>query len=205
MFSLIAAQLAKPAIRYGFIVGGVVLLVGSIWWHGYETGKESVQEEWNAAIAKAAANAVHESIKADAMESAVVKQNDQAERVIEAKAGVARKEIAHHAKKDPKPLSVATVAIYDRLISLPNEAGRRVPAADPGPGAPEIPRAGLAVEATTRIQDADDNSIELTTEELAQAAVDFAEKYALIKNAYKGLSDWNDGRERLELERVTHE
>lgn len=196
---------AKPLIKYGVMGGVAFLLVGSIWGHGYATGKKVVHKEWNASIAAASAQAVHESVKADAMESAVVKANDQAERVIEAKAETIKKEVVHHAKKDPKPLSAATVAIYDRLISLPNEAGGGVSRADPGAGTPEVPRGGLAVETTTRIQDEDGNDIELTTEELAQAAVDFAEKYALMKNAYKGLSDWNDGRERIELERMADE
>lgn len=209
MIPVLAAAFAKPAIRYGVMGGAAFLLVGSIWGHGYATGKKVVHEEWNAEIAAASASAVHESVKAEAMESVVVKATDQAERVIEAKAEPIKKEVVHHAKKDKKPLSAATVAIYDRLISLPNEAGRSVPPADLSAGAPEVPRGGLAVETADRVSNAriqvqpgDGEPVELTTEELAQAAVDFAEKYALMKNAYKGLSDWNEGRERLELQRL---
>mgnify|MGYP003545647328 FL=1 len=139
------------------------------------------------------------------MEAVVVKANDQAERVIEAKAEQVKKEVVYHARKNPKPLAAATIAIYDQLVSLPNEAGRSLPTPDPRAGTSEVSRGGLAVETITAIQDEDGNRIELTTEELAQAAVDFAEKYALMKNAYKGLSDWNEGRERLELERLNHE
>ena len=200
-----ALMAAKPLIKYGVMAGVAVVLIGSIWGHGYFTGKKVVNEEWDAAIAQASANAVHESVKADAMESAIVKQNDQAERVIEAKAEQVKKEVVHHARKNPKPLAAATIAIYDRLVSLPNEAGRSVPSTDPSAGTSEISRGRVAIETTTGIQDEDGNPIELTTEELAQAAVDFAEKYALMKNAYKGLSDWNDGRERLELERLQHD
>ena len=200
-----ALMAAKPLVKYGVMAGVAVLLVGSIWGHGYFTGKKVVHEEWDAAIAQASASAMHESIKADAMESAVVKANDQAERVIELKAERIKKEVVHHARKNPKPLAAATIAIYDQLVSLPNEAGRSLPTPDPRAGTSEVSRGGLAVETITAIQDEDGNRIELTTEELAQAAVDFAEKYALMKNAYKGLSDWNEGRERLELERLNHE
>lgn len=200
-----ALMAAKPLIKYGVMAGVAVLLVGSIWGHGYFTGKKVVHEEWDAAIATASAQAIHESVKADAMEAGVVKANDQAERVIEAKAEQVKKEVMHHARKNPKPLAAATIAIYDQLVSLPNEAGRSVPSTDPRAGTSEVSRGGLAVETITAIQDEDGNRIELTTEELAQAAVDFAEKYALMKNAYKGLSDWNEGRERLELERLNHE
>lgn len=196
---------AKPLIKYGVMAGAAVLLVGSMWGHGYFTGKKVVHEEWDAAIAQASANAIHESVKADAMEAVVVKENDQAERVIEAKAEQVKKEVMHHARKNPKPLAAATIAIYDKLVSLPNEAGRSVPSTDPRAGTPEVPRGRLDGETTTALQDENGQAVELTTEELSQAAVDFAEKYALMKNAYKGLSDWNEGRERLELERLNHE
>lgn len=205
MIPVLAAAWAKPAIKYAVMGGAAFLLIGSIWGHGFASGKKFVYKEWNGSIADASAQAVRESVKAEAMESAVVKANDQAERVIEAKAETVKKKVVHHAKKDPKPLSAATVAIYDELISLPNEAGLGLSTPDPGTGAPEVPRGGVEVEATTRVQDEDGQDVELTTEELAQAAVDFAEKYALMKNAYKGLSDWNDGRERLELQRLQPE
>lgn len=201
----IAAQFAKPFAKYGVIAGGVVVMVGLIWWNGYSKGKRIVQNEWDAAIATASAQAIHESAKADAMESVVVKANDQAERVIEAKAEIIKKEVVHHARNNPKPLAAATVAIYDKLVSLPNEAGRSVPSTDLSASTSEVPRGRLAAQTVAGVQDESGNAVELTTEELAQAAVDFAEKYALMKNAYKGLSDWNNGRERLELERLQHD
>jgi hypothetical protein len=200
-----ALMAAKPLIKYGVLIGVPVLILTISHTTAYFKGKAACAREQDALIAEASMEAMKESVKADAMEAKVVKENDQAERVIEAKAEQAKKEVVHHARKNPKPLAAATIAIYDRLVSLPNEAGRSVPSTNPGTAAPQIPRGRLAVETTTAIQDEDGNRIELTTEELAQAAVDFAEKYALMKNAYKGLSDWNDGRERLELERLTKE
>jgi hypothetical protein len=200
-----ALMAAKPLIKYGVMAGIVIASVGSIWTHGYFTGKKAVHEEWDAAIANASVQAAQESVKANAMESEVVKANDAAERVIEAKAEHTKKEVIRHARKDPKPLTAATIAIYDELIRLPNEAGVSVPFANPSAGTPEVSRGGVAAETLTAIQDENGNSITLTTEELAQAAVDFAEKYALMKNAYKGLSEWNDGRERLEVGRLIKE
>lgn len=205
MIPVLAAAFAKPAIRYGVMGGVALLLVGSIWWHGYTKGKATIQQAWDAAIAQQAATIAHEVVKADQMEATVVKANDQAERVIEAKAEQIKKEVVRHAKRNSKPLDTTTLDIYDRLIRLPNEAGHSLSSPDPRAGASEIPRGGVAVETTTGLQDEDGTTIELTTEELAQAAVDFAEKYALMKNAYKGLSDWNEGRERLELDRLPQE
>lgn len=200
-----ALMAAKPLIKYGVLVGVPLLVLTISHTTVYFKGKAACTREQDALIAQASMEAMKESVKADTMEAVIVKANDQAERVIEAKAEQVKKEVVHHARKNPKPLAAATIAIYDKLVSLPNEAGHSVPSTDSRAGTPEVPRGGLAVETVTGIQDEDGNRIELTTEELAQAAVDFAEKYALMKNAYKGLSDWNDGRERLELERLAHE
>lgn len=200
-----ALLVAKPLIKYGVLIGVPVLILLTSHTTVYFKGKAACERKQDAAIAQASMDAMRESVKADAMASAVVKENAQAERVIEAKAEQVKKEVVHHARKNPKPLAATTVAIYDRLVSLPNEAGRSLPSAVPGAGGVEVPRGRLEVETVTTLQDGEGNTVELTTEELAQAAVDFAEKYALMKNAYKGLSDWNDGRERLELERLGHE
>lgn len=202
---IIAAQFAKPLVKWGSIAGGAVILLSSVWVHGCSKGEEWEQAKQNEAIARQVEKNMQEAVKANEMEAVVVKANDQAERVIEAKAEIIKKEVVHHARKNPKPLATATIAIYDKLVSLPNEAGRSVSASNPGTGTPEVPRGRLDGETTTALQDENGQAVELTTEELAQAAVDFAEKYALMKNAYKGLSDWNDGRERLELERVPHD
>ena len=200
-----ALMAAKPLIKYGVLVGVPLLVLTISHTTVYFKGKAACAREQDAIIAQASMEAMKESVKADTMEAVIVKANDQAERVIEAKAEQVKKEVVHHARKNPKPLAAATIAIYDQLVSLPNEAGRSLPTPDPRAGTSEVSRGGLAVETITAIQDEDGNRIELTTEELAQAAVDFAEKYALMKNAYKGLSDWNEGRERLELERLNHE
>lgn len=205
MFALLAAQFAKPIVKWGAIAGGIVLLIGSIWLHGYSKGKRVVQNSWDAAVAQASVNAVNEAVKAAAMESAVVKAGDLAERVIETKAEIVKQKVVRYAKKDPKPLRAATVAIYDELVRLPNEAGHSLPSTDPRAGTSEISRGGVAAEAVTRIQDEEGNDIELTTEELAQAATDFSKLFAKMKNKYGVLSEWNDGRERLELERLNHE
>lgn len=200
---------AKPVIRYAILIGGPILILlishTSLYVSGKNAGKKQILAEWNAAIALQAEQSVQQAIQAHAMESAVVKSADSEERTIEVKAEQLKKKVVAHARKNPQPLTPATVALYDRLIRLPNETGHDLPAPDPGAGKPEVPRGGMAVETVTGIQDEDGNNIILTTEELAQAAVDFAEKYALMKNAYQALSAWNDGREAIELKRLTDE
>ena len=198
-----ALMAAKPLIKYGVMIGVPLLILSYSHTKVYFAGKAAVYEEWDTANAEKAAQNVHEVVKAEAMESKVVKEYDAAERVIQAYAEQVKKEVVDHAKQNKRPLSAAVVTIYDRLISVPNKAGISVPSPDPGTGASEVPRGGVAVETPPRVQvDTNGDTVELTTEELVQAAVDFAEKYALMKNAYKGLSEWNDGREQLELDRL---
>lgn len=182
------------------------VLIASLWGWGYLTGRAHVQQAWDASLAQQAMQSMKEVAKASAMTSSVLKNSSEGDRAITENIERVEKEVIHHAKRNPQTLSPAVVSLYDRLISVPNEAGRRVPAPDAGPGASEVSRGGVATETTARVSLGDDEEpVELTTEELAQAAVDFADKYARMKNAYKGLSDWNDGREKIELERTTND
>lgn len=202
-----ALMAAQPLIKYGVMGGGAMLLVGSIWGHGYFTGKKVVHEEWDATIAQASANAMRESVKADAMESKVVKAIEHEERVIEAKSEQVKKKVVHHAKQNPKVLSPVTVALYDELIRLPNETGNRLPASDSGTGAPQVQPGEVPAQTSSRVSVdlGNGETVELTTEELAAAAADWSKQFALIKNDYLGFSAWNDGRERIELERLNRE
>lgn len=185
---------------------GVGMVIATLWGWGYLTGRSHVQQAWDASLAEQAMRSMQEVAKASTMTSSVLKDSSEGARAITENIERVEKEVIHHAKHNPQTLSPAVVSLYDRLISVPNEAGRGVPAADAGPGASEVPRGGMATEATARVSLGDtEEPVELTTEELAQAAVDFAEKYARMKNAYKGLSDWNDGREKIELERINRD
>lgn len=204
---MIPAMLAaKPLIKYGLLIGVPVLLLTMshtwMYWSGKHQGQKEVRVEWDAALARQAKESARQVVAAQAMASAVVNEAAQEQRMIAAQAKHIKREVVHNARQDPKPLSAAVVSLYDRLISVPNETSDRLPPSDLRPGTPEVPRGGLAAPTIAALQDEDGNPIELTTEELAQAAVDFAEKYALMKSAYKGLSDWNDGRERIETQRV---
>lgn len=153
-------------------------------------------------VAAQAEEAARMAVQAHQMGSVAVQEARHAERTIETKMNEVRKEVVSHAKQNPKPLNTATVAIYDRLIRVPNETAVPVPAADPGTGGAEIPRGGVGAETPLFLRDEEGHDIGLTTEDLAQAATDFAEKYARLKSRYRDLSDWNDAREHLEIERL---
>lgn len=198
----IAAKFASPLVKWGTVAGVVVVLLAWTNWKTYDHMRASCEEERVRMVAAQAEESAKMAVKAHQMGSVAVQEAQHADRVIEAKIETVRKEVVSHAKKNPKPLDTATRVIYDRLISVPNETAVSVPAADPSAGGAEVPRGGVAAEASAILRDEEDHDIGLTTEELAQAATDFAEKYARMKERYRALSDWNDDREHLEIERL---
>lgn len=198
----IAAKFASPLVKWGTVAGVVVALMVCTWWTTYDYMRTACEEERVRMVAAHAEEAAKMAVRAHQMGSVAVQDSQQAERVIADKMDEVKKEVVAYAKKNPKPLSTATVAIYDRLVSVPNETALSVPAADSGSGGVEVPRGGVAAETSAVLRDEEGNDVGLTTEELAQAATDFAEKYARMKERYKALSDWNDDREHLEIERL---
>jgi hypothetical protein len=195
-----ALMALKPAIKYGVPVAILVALIGGTNTCSYVKGKRVVQQAWDASIAQQAAQSVREVVKAQAMESEVVRESDVRERDIKRKVDTIRKKVLRDPHKTIT-LSPATVRLHDELRSLSNKTDDRVPAADPGTGSPEILRGGLGSATTEVLQVEDGEFVELTMEELKQAATDYFEKYALLRNNYRGLSEWNDGREALEKAR----
>lgn len=197
-----ALMAAQPLIRYGVLIGVPVLLAGLLFGWGYVKGRADMKATWDAAIAEQAQENAKHVVQAEAMEAQVIRKTDGQERQIQEQVRQIEKEARPHVTR--KPISRTVERVYDRLVELSNEAGRGVSSPDPGSGKPEVSRGTVAAETAARVSvPAEDGaSVELTTEELLQAAVDFAEKYALLKNAYQGFSTWNDGREALELSRL---
>lgn len=198
----VAAKFASPLVKWGTVAGVVVVLLAWTNWRTYDRMRTACEEERVRMVAAQAEEAARMAVQAHQMGSVAVQEARHAERTIETKMNEVRKEVVSHAKQNPKPLNTATVAIYDRLIRVPNETAVPVPAADPGTGGAEIPRGGVGAETPLFLRDEEGHDIGLTTEDLAQAATDFAEKYARLKSRYRDLSDWNDAREHLEIERL---
>lgn len=198
----VAAKFASPLVKWGTVAGVVVLLLAWTNWKTYDRMRTACEEERVRMVAAQAEEAAKMAVQAHQMGSVAVQESQQAERIIADKMDEVKKEVVTYAKQNPKPLSTATVALYDRLISVPNETALSVPAADSGAGGAEVSRGGVAAETPLILRDEEGHDVGLTTEDLAQAATDFAEKYALMKSRYKDLSDWNDQREHLEIERL---
>lgn len=200
--ALFAAAKAATWAQRGIVAGVVVGTLAAVFGWGYLKGYSSSQKNCQANILAQVEESTKSAVLAHQAGAAVVRETQREERIVTDKMADVKKKVVSHAKKNPIPLTTATVAIYDRLISVPNETAMSVPDANPGTGSTEIPRGRVATETIAVLLDEEGNDIGLTTDELAQAAADFAEKYALIKNAYRGLSLWNDEREKIELERL---
>lgn len=198
----VAAKFASPLVKWGTVAGVVVILLAWTNWITYDRMRTACEDERVRMVEVQAEESAKMSVQAHQMGSVVVREGKLEELSIKTEMDDVRKEVVSHAKKNPKPLTTATVAIYDRLIRVPNETAVSVPAADSGTGGAEVSRGRVEAETPLILRDEEGNEIGLTTEDLVQAATDFAEKYALMKNAYRRFSLWNDGRERIELERL---
>lgn len=198
----VAAKFASPLVKWGTVAGVVVLLLAWSNWKTYDRMRTACEAERVRMVAAQAEESARMAVQAHQMGAVAVQQSQRAERIIADKMDEVKREVVTYAKQNPKPLSAATVAMYDRLVSVPNDTALSIPAADSRAGRAEVPRGGVAAETPLVLRDEEGHDIGLTTEELVQAATDFAEKYALMKDRYKQLSEWNDSREHLEIERL---
>lgn len=149
----IAAKFSSPLVKWGTVAGVVVLLLAWTNWKTYDAMRSACEEERVRMVAAQAEEAAKMAVRAHQMGSVAVQEAQHADRVIEAKIETVRKEVVSHAKKNPKPLDTATRVIYDRLISVPNETAVSVPTADPSTGGVEVPRGGVAAEASAVLRD----------------------------------------------------
>lgn len=204
MIPLIAAKLANPFIKYGLM--GIALI--ALWTQAYYQGKGVERKYWEQLFTKQTSeNIAKQTVEENTMTSAVTKEDIQAKREVKERIKIVNKEVIRYVDKIPsKPLDADLIRMYDTLLGVLNSTARDVPSSDADAGTSQIPRRGMDPATPEVIHlETDDGQIDLTTDELIQAVVDMSEKYALMKQSYKGATDWNDGRERIELERLHHE
>lgn len=206
MFASLMA--ARPLIKYGVIIGiPLLLLVSShtwIYFKGKDKGKEVVRVEWDAAIAEQVKLSNKQLAEAHTMTQEVSAQHAESTRLYEQQIDALKRKVKQHARKNPQALSPELVSLYDDTRRVPNQASDGVPTTDVGSVESEVQREEVRPSSTQLIPvtDNEGNAIELTTEELTEAVFDVFEKFTLCRADYKGLSDWNDGREVIELKRL---
>ena len=201
--AVIAAKLANPLIKWG-IVGGVALIgLFSLWLHGYHKGKGVERSHYEALLMEQSEDNAKKLAEAVKMTSAVTQDDIEKKREVKERIKYVNKEVIRYVEKTPSiPLDAELIRMYDTLLGVLNSTAVELPAPDVDAGTPEVPRGRLGTPAPGIVHlDTDQGEVHLTTEQLIQAVVDMSEKYALMKQSYKGATDWNEGREKIELER----
>lgn len=208
----LAPLLAKPLVKYGLMIVGPILIASVIYAKGYYNGKgaerEVCQAALNETIAAQAKASNQQLVQAHELTVRIDELSRQADKTREEQAEAIKRKVASHASKKPAiPLSPEFVALYDELRRVPNQAGVHPRSTDASASGSHVSGGEVPTPSSQLVQIFDENgeAIELTTDELQQAVTDAFIKLGEIKDDYSALSAWNDGRERIELERLSHE
>lgn len=177
--AVLAAQFAKPLVKWGAIVGGIVLLLAVYGVWCYAKGKAAVKQEWDASIAQQARESALQVIAEAQMSNDVLKAHADQERDAEARIEPIEREVIRYVQAPDKPCSVDPefVRLFDELSRLPGADPERLSAPDASPGEPvEPPATGI------------------TTTELLQAYYAAIDELMFLWIDYEALVQWERGR-----------
>jgi len=177
--AVLAAQFAKPLVKWGAIIGGIVLLLLSVWIHGRSSGKKVVQLAWDASIAQQAKESAAAVLAEAKMSSDVLKAHAEHEREAEARIEPIEREVIRYVQAPDKPCSVDPefVRLFDELSRLPGADTERLSAPDASAGEPVEPA-----------------STGITTTELLQAYYAAIDELMFLWIDYSALVQWERGR-----------
>lgn len=177
--AVLAAQLAKPLVKWSLIVGGIVILLLSVWLHGRASGKKVVQQAWDAAIAQQAIDASAQMIAEAQMSADVLKAHAREERVAQAAAEVIEREVIRyvHGPAQPCVVDAEFERLFDALSRMPESTENGVPAPDSGPG-----------------ESVESSEAGVTTTEILQAYYRAVEELTFLWIDYDALVQWERGR-----------
>lgn len=177
--AVLAAQFAKPLVKWGAIVGGIVLVLAiyGIWC--YSKGKAATQQAWDAAIAKQAQDSALQVIAEAQMSNAVLKDHAAAERHVETKLKIIEKEVVRYVTTTTNvcPLDTEFIRLYDELRRVLDTDEDGVPPADAS--------AGEFVESART---------DVTTADILHALTEFVVQVKQSALTYKALVQWERGR-----------
>lgn len=177
--AVLAAQFAKPLVKWGAIIGGIVLLltIYGVWC--YAKGKAAVQQRWDASIAQQARESALQVIAEAKMSNDVLKAHADQERDAEAKIEPIEREVIRYVQAPDKPCPVSPkfVRLFDQLSRLPGASDLSVSAPDASPGEPvEPPSPGI------------------TTTEVLSAYYAAIDELMFLWIDYSALVQWERGR-----------
>lgn len=187
--AVLAAQFAKPLVKWGAIVGGIALVFGIGHVRGCVVGEDNIQTKWDAAISKQAQESALQVIAEAKMSNEVLKE--QAENVRDAVAVAApiKQEVRRYEPTKPCDLDPEFVRLFDAVSSLSEPHKDGLPASDASAGEPIEPSAAEP-EAAEGVQQ--DQAIEEGAVLLAY--YDAVEYAMFLWIDYSALVQWERGR-----------
>lgn len=201
-----ALMAARPLIKYGILIGvPLAILLAShtyIFFKGDARGEKRILTQWDAANAKAAKESNRQILAVQALEVKLAEEQARNERVLAEQSATIKRKVMEYAKSKPSvPLSPGLVSVYDDLRRVSNQAGDRLPAADPSSASPEVPSGEVRSPPAGVVPPADETD-PVTTDALYQAVVHTHEILRECKTDYQRFDQWNEGREQIELDRL---
>jgi hypothetical protein len=177
--AVLAAQFAKPLVKWGAIIGGIVLVFGIGHVRGCAVGEDNIQTKWDAAIAKQAQESALQVIAEAKMSNEVLKEHAEAEREAESRMAPIEREVIRYVQAPDKPCSVDPefVRLFDELSRLPGSSTDSVSAPDASAGEP-----------------IEQGSAGITTTELLQAYYAAIDELMFLWIDYEALVQWERGR-----------
>ncbi len=187
--AVLAAQFAKPLVKWGAIIGGIVLLLVAIWFHGRSSGKAVVQQAWDAAITKQAQESAEQVMAEAQMANEVLKVHAEESRDLAAHAAPVRQEVARYESAKPCNLDAEFVRLFDAVSSLSEPRQDSLSAADPGSREPEE-LSSPELQAAPVVQDTEG----IGRREALMAYYDVVEYAMYLYITYAALDQFDTGR-----------
>ncbi len=206
----IAAPFAKPLVKWGVIGGAVVGLLLITNWMTYDAMRSACEDEKNIAI-QAASQAATKAATAQLMATIALNAKVAAER---GQKDVELQALRENVRKKARKYAGVKIAVPADLVRIHDEYARvsetsgasdALPA-DLGTGRAEIQSGTVPTETEHRVQvQLGNDTVTMTVEGTVLMLSDTYDKFGACLNDYSGFNGWNNGRERLELERLQHD
>lgn len=202
----LAAKLTSPLVKWGAIAAGAVILVMCTWWKTYDAMRTACEEEKVIAAQQAATAAIAEQrrqlVATMALNAKISEEKDQKTRELEAFVESVRKKARKYAAvKVEIPADIVRIHDeYARMSETP-PAGSTLP--DSRTGGTEVQSGAVSTQAELRVQvDLGDGTVEMTLENAINMLSDTYKTLQAALRDYRHFSEWNDGREAIELTRT---
>lgn len=202
----LAAKLTSPLVKWGAIAAGVALLVVCTWWKTYDVMRTACEEEKVIAAQQAATAAIEEQrrqlVATMALNAKISEERDQKTRELE--------EFVDSVRKKARKYADVKIHIPTDIVRIHDEYARMSETTPSGPALPdsrsggtEVQSGAVSTQAEQRVRvELGDSTVEMTLE---NAVVMLSDTYKTLQAAlrdYRHFSEWNDGREEIELTRT---